>query len=141
MVFSPDGTVLLIADYSVGLYRIDLRTKEVSLVAMPEGLTLIATDGLALSGDGAVWLVQNGVTPSRLVRLELTPDWRAIAGASVEAANLADMDQPSGLAMGDDAVLLIQQSQWGRFDGDGQPVAGRADPVVISALSLTGRGR
>lgn len=141
MVFSSDAGLLLIADYSAGLYRIDLRTRGVAPVTMPEGLTLISTDGLALSDDGAVWLVQNGISPSRLMRLELTPDWRGIVGATVEAANLDSMDQPSGLTMGADAVLLIQQSQWGRFDGEGRPRADRADAAVISALPLARRRR
>lgn len=141
MVFSPDAGLLLIADYSAGLYRIDLRTRQVAPVTMPEGLTLISTDGMALSGDGAVWLVQNGVSPSRLMRLELTSDWRGILESTVEAANLELMDQPSGLTMGADAVLLIQQSQWGRFDRDGRPRADRTDAAVISALPLTRRRR
>ena len=139
MAFSSDAGLLLIADYSAGLYRIDLRTREVTPVTMPEGLTLVSTDGMALSADGSLWLVQNGVSPSRLMRLELTADWRAIVEATVEAANLEHMDQPSGLAMGTDKVLLIQQSQWGRFDREGHPRADRADAAVVSSLPLVRR--
>ncbi|WP_309628511.1 hypothetical protein [Brevundimonas sp.] len=141
MAFSPDAGLLLIADYSAGLYRIDLRTREVAPVMMPDGLTLISTDGMALSGDGALWLVQNGVSPSRLMRLELTSDWRGVVEATVEAANLEYMDQPSGLAIGADAVLFIQQSQWGRFDREGRPRADRTDTAVISALPLARLGK
>lgn len=136
MVFSPDVGLLLVADYTVGLYRIDLRTREMSLVAMPETLTLISTDSMAMAGDGAVWVVQNGISPSRLMRLELTRDWRGVTLATVEAANLDNMDQPSGVTIGADAVLLIQQSQWGRFDEDGHPRADRTDAALISALPL-----
>lgn len=138
MVFSGDGTALIIADYSATLYRIDLATGAVQPLALPPGETLIAIDGLSAAPDGAIWAVQNGVSPNRLLRLELAADWRSVERVSVAMANLPDMDQPSGVTVSDRGIVLIQQSQWGVFDSAGLPQPGQVQDAVISVLETIG---
>lgn len=134
MVFSPDGRTLLVADYSTGLHRIDLTTETLDGVAAPVDTTLIGVDGLALTPDGSVWAVQNGGAPNRVLRLSLSPDWRTITAVSVAAANLDDMNQPSGIAATIDGLVLIQQSQWSRVGAEGDQAV-----AVISMLPADAR--
>jgi sugar lactone lactonase YvrE len=136
LLFSQDGTVLLLADYSSGLHTVDLRSGQMDALTSPPRETLISADGLAQASDGSVWVVQNGVSPHRLVRLSLSQDWRSVSDLSVEVANQPEMDQPTGIAVDDRGIVLIQQSQWGRFDQTGALRPGGDQAAIIARLSL-----
>lgn len=63
MALSPGaGARLLVADYALGLFAIDLASRRVSSVSVPSGYTLLGLDGLA--GTGPFIATQNGVNPS-----------------------------------------------------------------------------
>ncbi len=84
----------------------------------PANLTLLGVDGLVRDGDGLI-AVQNGVNPQRILRLALSPDGARITAASVLAANLPQLDEPTGGAMLDGRFVFVARSQWSDFGDDG----------------------
>jgi sugar lactone lactonase YvrE len=128
---SPDGKALLVADYPSGLHRIDLATAEVTPVTLPADLSLIGADGVLRDGRALI-VVQNGVTPQRVLRLSVSPDGHRVERAEVLAANLPDLDEPTGGVMRGRDFVFVARSQWSDFGPTGQPRDGLAPAKVMS---------
>ena len=71
---TPDGKWLYVADYSLGLLRMNIATGAIALLAAPDDATAIGCDGIVWR-NGAIIGVQNGVSPARIIRM--TPDERS----------------------------------------------------------------
>lgn len=135
MAVAPDGRGLIVADYSSGLYRVDLGSGAVTRMAAPEDAVLIGIDGLVSDG-AALYAVQNGVAPQRV--LKLTPDagWRGLEGVTVMAAALPELSEPTtAMVLGRDLVL-VARSQWGDFAPDGALRTPDPEPAIIARLAL-----
>lgn len=130
------GGVALVADHAGGLMRVDLAARRVRRLDSPPDTTLIGLDGLTLAPDGAVLAIQNGLRPSRVLRLELDGDAEAITAVTViEAGHLA-MAAPSlgCIAAGGD-YYFIGNAGWTRFENtDAAPTPPRAVPIFRTKL-------
>lgn len=133
---SPQGMIadgpayLLVADYALGLTRVARASGAVQVVAVPDTVTLLGTDGLARHGK-TLLVIQNGVRPHRVLRLTLSEDGSAVTSAEVLAAALPVFDEPTlGTVVGD-AFYVVANSQWGKFDRTG---ALPADAVLAKPL-------
>ena len=72
LAFSEDGRQAWVADWTTGLFHLDLRPVCVTPVATPPGTTLLGIDGLYRVGAGQLILaIQNGIAPHRIVALDL----------------------------------------------------------------------
>jgi DNA-binding beta-propeller fold protein YncE len=114
---TPDGKLLYIADYSLGLLRMDLATGTVVALANPANGTAVGCDGIAWF-DGDIIAVQNGVEPARVVRL--VPDTAANRLLRVEVVdqNVAVADEPTiGTILGGE-FIYVANSQWAKFTDD-----------------------
>ena len=125
-----DGDVLYIAGW-YGLTRVDLATRERTLLAKPADVADGCLDGLYRSGRDLVG-VQNCVhDPGRIVRLALAPDGRRIERAEVlESANPL-FDGITTAAIAGDRLFFVANAQF-RKVGKGQPF----DPLQILVLPL-----
>ena len=126
----PDGRVV-VADYALGLAVIDRSSHHVTWVAHPDTVALSGIDGLVLAGD-TLFVMQNGVTPERVVRLTLDPtrlrvtDWRVIERGSPWLG-----DPTHGVIVGG-ALYFIANSGWNRARADGTfATQGAAPPVLV----------
>lgn len=135
LALSPDGKALLAADYPSGLHRIDLATSAVTAVETPADLSLIGTDGVLADGKLLI-VVQNGVSPQRVLRLWPSADGRKIERAEVLAANLPELDEPTGGVMRGRDLIFVARSQWSDFGDDGKPRDGLA-PAKVMSLRVT----
>jgi hypothetical protein len=130
MAICPGTGSMVIADYSTGLHRLDLKTGVLTPVG---GLraALAGTDGLfrveydfhmrsASPHPVALVAVQNGVSPQRLMFLRLSLDCEELEDATVLAANLAETDDLTLGVDGGGRVLFIGASGWADRDGDGK---------------------
>lgn len=135
MAVTPDGKALIVVDYSSGLHRVDLATGAVVRLGAPSGASLIGIDGLTRDGD-ALYAIQNGVAPQRVLRLTLDPDWTAIEGVEVIAANLPELDEPTTGLVHDGGLVFVSRSQWSDFDEDGALKDGADRPAIIARLRL-----
>ena len=143
LIRSPQGIVvdsvsgtLYVADYSHGLLRVDLRSREVRAVAAPAGTTVLGIDGLYRHGRSLV-AIQNGVTPPRVVRLTLDRTGNLLSQVEVIDRHLPLADEPTLGTMVGDSLFYIAASQWEKLDDSGKPVTGAAlRPVNVLRLPL-----
>jgi len=135
MVVTPDGTALIVADYSSGLWRIDRATGAALRLPAPTDASLIGVDGLTTDGR-FIYGFQNGVAPQRV--LKLTPDagWTSILAVEVLAANLPMIDEPTTGLVRNRELVFVSRSQWSDFGGDGAQTTPAPAPAIIARLPL-----
>jgi sugar lactone lactonase YvrE len=118
IAISRDNRTALIADYALGLMRLDLSTGKLTAIAVPDLVTTLGIDGLAALIDGSFVATQNGIAPARIVRFRLSSDWSRVAKFDVVARNAASIADPSLLAVSGNDVYVVGVSQWASFDED-----------------------
>lgn len=135
MAVTPDGTALIVADYSSGLWRVDRTSGAATRLPQPAIDSLIGIDGLTTDGR-FLYGFQNGVAPQRV--LKLTPDagWASILGVEVLAANLPMIDEPTTGLVRNRELVFVSRSQWSDFGGDGAQTTAAPAPAVIARLPL-----
>lgn len=126
-----DGRSALVADYALGLMRVDLTTGAVGRVPTLPGVATYGIDGLYSHGDALI-AVQNGWQPHRVVRFELDANGR-VARSTVLAANDPRFSEPTLGAVIGDRFRFIANSQWDRFGPEAvlPPDAELAAPLVL----------
>ncbi len=125
-----DGRVF-VADYGRGIWELFLYDPP-KLMAWPGDQTLLGIDGLVAYKD-ALYAVQNGVQPNRVLKLSLKGD--SISAVEVIAQNHEDFHEPTTLAVIDVGLLLVAQSQWPIYGKDGVVKDGTA-PTETKILRL-----
>lgn len=136
MVVSPDGRRLIVADYSTGMHWIDLASGVDRALPLPSDLCLIGVDGLLRRGDALIG-VQNGVTPQRIVRLQLDRDWTRITGWTTLVANHPLLSEPTSGAVRGRRYYFVSRSQWSDFSDSGAPKSSHIEPAVIASIPLS----
>ena len=118
LALDAEERTLYVADYSRGLLRVDLASREVRELEAADDVLALGIDGLYLV-DGSLIGIQNGVEPHRVVRLRLDP-----AGNRVQRLELLERARPDyaeptlGVVVGRD-LYYVAASQWERFRDDG----------------------
>ena len=135
MVVTPDGTALIVADYSSGLWRVDRATGAARRLSAPADASLIGVDGLTTDGR-AIYGFQNGVAPQRVLKLTPDADWTAIGVVEVLAANLPMIDEPTTGLVRNRELVFVSRSQWSDFGGDGAQTTPAPAPAIIARLPL-----
>ncbi|MES2306885.1 MAG: hypothetical protein V4558_15385 [Gemmatimonadota bacterium] len=136
IAFSPTGCTAWVADWTTGLYRIDLGSNTVTAVRADPRLVTLGLDGLYWAGTGRLIAIQNGVTPTRVVELSLNDD-----GTAVEALRV--LDRPGGEAepsLGvvlSGALLYVANTSWNNYNGEGTP-QGAFEPQMLRKLPVPG---
>jgi sugar lactone lactonase YvrE len=115
LVVDPGGR-LLVADYSLGLIAVDTTSGAVRLLEQPADIALVGIDGLVAHGADLI-AVQNGFPPHRVIRIRLADDGLRVRDVDVLAASLPAFDEPTLAVLVHDALFLVANSQWNRFDG------------------------
>lgn len=130
-----DG-IAIVADHASGLLRVDLAARKVERLEPPPGTTLIGIDGLALAPDGHVLAIQNGLRPSRVLRIELEGAAEGVAAVRVLESGHITMAAPSLGCIGPDGdFYCIGNAGWARFDlTEGRPTAPRTVPIFRTKL-------
>ena len=131
----PDGRHVFVPDYARGIGILDLITHQVQWLRHPENVALNGIDGLYFH-HGALLGLQNGTTPERVVRIELTPALDAITRLDVIQANTDHFGDPThGVIVGDN-FYYITNSGWDAFDDHGQLKPGEklTNPVIMKFM-------
>ncbi|MBL9199631.1 MAG: tetratricopeptide repeat protein [Opitutaceae bacterium] len=130
------GGVAIVADHAAGLLRVDLAARKVRRLESPPDTSLIGLDGLALAPDGAVLAIQNGLRPSRVLRVEIDGDAESVAAVRVlEAAHLAMAAPSLGCVAAGGDFYFIGNAGWTRFENtDAAPTPPRAVPIFRTKL-------
>ncbi len=106
---------LIVADYSHGLFAVEITSGRIRAFAPPAGSTLLGLDGLVATAGGLV-ATQNGVEPQRIVRIALTPEMESITGVTVLAAALPQLGDLSLITIVDGRPTFIAGAGWEGFD-------------------------
>jgi len=141
LAFSSDERHLFMADYSTGLFDIDVKTKKAAHLAPLAGATLLGIDGLYFHNGNLIG-VQNGVTPQRVIRVSLSKDLGRIERLEVVEANNPVFLEPTLGVLVKDTFFFIANSQWPLVDENGKLAAEDKlrDPVVLK-MTLEARQR
>jgi sugar lactone lactonase YvrE len=135
LVVTPDGTALIVADYSSGLWRVDRATGAATRLAQPAIDSLIGVDGLTTDGR-FLYGFQNGVAPQRVLKFALDAGWTSILNVTVLAANLPVISEPTTGLVRNRELVFVSRSQWSDFGGDGAQTTAAPAPAIIARLPL-----
>lgn len=135
MVVTPDGTALIVADYSSGLWRVDRATGAATRLPQPAIDSLIGVDGLTTDGR-FLYGFQNGIAPQRVLKLTLDAEWGRIAAVEIVAANLPLIDEPTTGLVRKSELVFVSRSQWSDFGGDGAQTTATPAPAIVARLLL-----
>lgn len=132
---TPDGRAFIVADYASGLWRINLEDGSVARMAVPADASLVGLDGLTVH-EGALFGIQNGSAPQRVLRFRPNAEWTGIEAIDVLAANLAEIDEPTTLTARRGELVFVSRSQWNAFETDGRLKSETPAPARIARLRL-----
>jgi hypothetical protein len=119
LAFAKGEKVLFLADYSNGIFAIDVASHKVTRLPGPSDATLLGIDGL-YHHRGNLIAVQNGVNPMRVIQVVLNPEMNRIEGVETLEANNPVFDEPTLGVLDKDSFYFIANSQWGAIDKNGQ---------------------
>ncbi|ESQ81356.1 hypothetical protein [Asticcacaulis sp. YBE204] len=139
---SPQGlaenegaTALIVADYSSGLYRVDLAAGTIKRLRAPQNAVLLGLDGLYRYGNDII-AVQNGFKPNRILRLKMSADWGEVESVEVLLRGTDEMLEPTGGQIVGDKFIFVARSQWSEFDDKGNIKNPTPEPAVIGEITL-----
>ncbi len=115
MALVDQGRLLLVSDYSNGLWRIELATRKIELLPPLAHATLVGIDGLQADGDHVV-AVQNGIEPQRVVRLTFDVDFRHVTASEILAAGQTQFDDLSLSTVAEQRIHVNARSGWAGFE-------------------------
>ncbi|MBS1794999.1 MAG: hypothetical protein JSS81_14155 [Acidobacteria bacterium] len=135
LAFSDDEKTLFAADYSKGVFRIEMRGRKIAPLAVDPNTNAIAIDGLYFDRGNLV-AIQNGFRPHRVARFYLDKKLTAIVRSETLEANNPDFDEPTlGVRVGRD-FYFVADSQWSLIDDDGRLAEDKLKETVILRLKL-----
>ena len=136
LAFSADEKTLYVADFSDGLWALDMSTKKRRRVEAPADVWLFGMDGLTPVAEGFL-SVQIGVQPNRVLRLRLAPEGDRIASVEVLEMNHPDYASPvQGVVSGKNFVY-VANSQLELGNGEtGAYAEDRARPTIVLSLPI-----
>jgi len=132
---NADATVLMVSDYSSGLYRVDLTKGALNRITAPASASLLGIDGLYRYGNDLI-AVQNGFKPNRILRLRLNADWSAVEQVEVLLRGDGELSEPTGGQVDGDRFVFVARSQWSEFDDKGNIVRDTPAPAVVGEITL-----
>lgn len=125
----PSGTEVIVADYSRGIGRIDLKTTATSWLPRQDGKPLRGIDGLIRCGS-VYFGVYNGASPGALVAITPTT-----TGLRIELPLSKNaLPDPTQVAYDGKRLLLVADSGWATIEKAGF-VRTRGAPIVAVPLS------
>ncbi len=136
LALSPDDRLLYVADYEQGIFIISTTgAQQAWQLAVPPTLNVTGIDGLYW-WDGHLVIIQNGISPQRVMRLQLGADGLGVTAVAPVLAALEVFDTPTFGVMDDNWLHLFSGSHWQHVDGRGRPLDEALPPVSILTTSV-----
>lgn len=137
LALDADGKNLYFADYSLGVFGIDLAGgKGFDLAYDPKTLVLGGIDGLYWY-DHTLVAIESGMSPHRVMRLSLSQDGRKIVDAMPLDAGKPEFKLPTYGAIDGDGLYFIANSQKNLYDAYGTLKSGaRPEAVKVFRSNL-----
>ncbi|NBB92630.1 MAG: hypothetical protein GVY32_05610 [Gammaproteobacteria bacterium] len=132
MALNEDDSLLYISDYELGLFVVDVTGgQQAWQLAVPETFNAGGIDGVFF-WDGHLVVIQNGITPQRLVRLDLGEDGLGVTAVAPLAAAHDSFDTPTFGVMDGSDLYFLARSHWQHVDADGEAAGDLPDVPVMT---------
>ncbi|PKL96612.1 MAG: hypothetical protein CVV18_01050 [Gammaproteobacteria bacterium HGW-Gammaproteobacteria-8] len=123
IALSADERRLYVSDYELGLYFFELGEEARTFrLGAPETLNLGGIDGLYRWRNSLV-VIQNGITPERVLRLDLSEDGTVVEQIAAIAVAQPEFDIPTWGTLAGDDLLFFGASHWQHVDSRGRVTA------------------
>ncbi|MBI1766879.1 MAG: hypothetical protein HYR67_00725 [Bacteroidetes bacterium] len=134
LAFSLDEKYLFIADYVNGIYRLNLKTKELIEITTQADVSLKGIDGIYFYNNSLI-AIQNGVTPLRCTKYLLNKDLSQITKFEIIDRKHPNFNEPTLGVIDEKTFYYIANSQWGGYDDNHRikPDDQLKDIVVLKA--------
>ncbi|TVS13681.1 MAG: hypothetical protein EA419_01100 [Wenzhouxiangella sp.] len=120
LALSADERLLYLADYEQGIFVLATDgSNQAWKLAVPETLNEGGIDGLYWWEQHLV-AIQNGISPQRVLRLQLGEDGLGVTAVAPVLAGLEQFDTPTFGVMDGSELYLFSGSHWRHVDGRGQ---------------------
>ncbi|WP_412545192.1 hypothetical protein [Maricaulis sp. MIT060901] len=129
---------LYVADYSMGIWRVDLGDQSVTLVR-PNDVSLIGIDGLLNTRDGRLVAVRNGARPHQMMAIDLNDEGTAVENVEVLLRGHPDMSpgtEPTLVDLADGRAWLVANGAWPLFPEDGSDPDQERPTTTILEMDL-----
>ena len=131
LALSGDGRLLYVADYEQGIFVVATDgSQRAWQLAVPETLNVGGIDGLYW-WDQHLIVIQNGISPQRVLRLQLGADGLGVTDIAPVLAALEAFDTPTFGAMDGSELILFSGSHWQHVDERGRPRTGSLPPISL----------
>lgn len=127
----PDGRIIYVADREMGILIIDTEVEHAGRLAVTETLNIGGIDGLYLWENHLI-MIQNGIKPQRIMRLQLDPGGTRVTAVRPLAVAQPEFDFPSFGAIKGEDLYYFANSQSIRRDTEPKPVVVLRTPVNSS---------
>ena len=132
----PGGGAFHVADYALGIMRVDLATGRAERVPHPDSIVVSGIDGLIRVGSALVG-VQNGTFPKRVIRLDLDAAGDRIVGSRVLESNPEFLGEATHLVHRNGTIYFMARTGYDDFTEDGTLKPGVAlRRPIIGAVEL-----
>lgn len=121
-----------VADYALGIWRIDPVTRQAHLMATPDSASFIGLDGMDVDRAGRVYVVRNGAAPFGVFELTLDTDGTP---NGLEPVLIGDerLGEPTTVRLTDGRAFVIADAPWALFPEDGsERESARPNPVILA---------
>lgn len=134
MDFCGGGKYLIAADWSSGLFLVDIeKRKIITAVKAPSNTSLKGIDGLYyLAENNSLLAIQNGVKPYRVMRLFLNESFSAVSAVKTIERATPHLDEPTlGVLTPEGIFYYVANSPWGKYSRDSKPLPGKMAGNII----------
>ena len=131
LAISDTGDRLYVADTALGILVVNLEDGRSGMLAAPDSLNLGGISGLTYS-EGSLLMLQNTITPQRLMRLKLDADGTSVVETVPLAVALDQFDAPSFGTVQGGALYYFASSNRPGGIGEPRPVVVMKTPTVLS---------
>lgn len=136
ITFSDNEQYLFIADYIKGIYRLEVATKNLSLLLNTQEVSLKSIDGL-LWYQNSLIAIQNGTSPMRVTRYHLSSDLSTINDFKIIDRAHPSFNEPTNGCIVNNTLYYIANSQWGGYDANHQPKSDdQLQDIIILKVDL-----
>lgn len=120
ITFSEDERYLFLADYIKGVFRLDIKTKELLLLENKTEASLKAIDGL-LWHKNTLIAIQNATMPMKICRYQVSPDLTEISKVEILDSAHPAFNEPTNGCIVNETLYYLANSQWGGYTEQKQP--------------------
>jgi len=93
LAVAPDNSRLFVADRALGVFVVDPVAEQATMLGGPDNLNLGGIEGIEYAA-GKLYIVQGGIQPQRLMRLELEANGSAVESVAPMAIALPGFNRP-----------------------------------------------